>query len=106
MFRNPQGVQVRDFLEANEARLKDKHFMYVVGTNLEEDIYLRRRNTRGVQDGINVKIGMSQSGVKSYTHMSSNFDPRFPQSGIRVLFLKQFPRRTSGETGSSIVYRV
>ena len=110
MYQNPQGVQVRDFLEANEARLKDKHFLYVVSTNLEEDTYLRRRNTRGSKDGINVKIGMSQSGVtarlKSYTHMSSNFDPRFPQSGIRVLFLKQFPRRTSGETGSSIVARV
>ena len=110
MYQNPQGVQVRDFLEANEARLKDKHFLYVVSTNLEEDTYLGRRNTRGSKDGINVKIGMSQSGVtarlKSYTHMSSNFDPRFPQSGIRVLFLKQFPRRTSGETGSSIVARV
>ena len=110
MYQNTRGVQVRDFLEANEARLKDKHFLYVVSTNLEEDTYLRRRNTRGSKDGINVKIGMSQSGVtarlKSYTHMSSNFDPRFPQSGIRVLFLKQFPRRTSGETGSSIVARV
>jgi hypothetical protein len=110
MYQNTRGVQVRDFLEANEARLKDKHFLYVVSTNLEEDTYLRRRNTRGSKDGINVKIGMSQSGVtarlKSYTHMSSNFDPRFPQSGIRVLFLKQFPRRKSGETGSSIVARV
>ena len=78
MYQNAQGVQVRDFLEENEARLKDKHFLYVVGTNLEEDTYLRRRSTRGSKDGINVKIGMSQSGVtarlKSYTHMSSNFD--------------------------------
>ena len=110
MYQDTRGVQVRDFLEANEARLKDKHFLYVVSTNLEEDTYLRRRTTRGSTDGINVKIGMSQSGVtarlKSYTHMSSNFDPRFPQSGIRVLFLKQFPRRKSGETGSSIVARV
>ena len=38
--------------------------------------------------------------------MSSNFDQLFPQSGIRVLFLKQFPRRTRGETGVSIVARV
>ena len=110
MYQNAQGVQVRDFLEENEARLKDKHFLYVVGTNLEEDTYLRRRSTRGSKDGINVKIGMSQSGVtarlKSYTHMSSNFDELFPQSGIRVLFLKQFPRRTRGETGTSIVARV
>ena len=85
MYQNTRGVQVRDFLEANEARLKDKHFLYVVSTNLEEDTYLRRRNTRGSKDGINVKIGMSQSGVtarlKSYTHMSSNFDQRFP--GLR-----------------------
>ena len=110
MYQNAQGVQVRDFLEENEARLKDKHFLYVVGTNLEEDTYLRRRSTRGSKDGINIKIGMSQSGVtarlKSYTHMSSNFDELFPQSGIRVLFLKQFPRRTRGETGVSIVARV
>ena len=110
MYQNAQGVQVRDFLEENEARLKDKHFLYVVGTNLEEDTYLRRRSTRGSKDGINVKIGMSQSGVtarlKSYTHMSSNFDELFPQSGIRVLFLKQFPRRTRGQTGVSIVARV
>jgi hypothetical protein len=74
---------------------------------LEEDIYLRRRSTSGSKDGINVKIDMSQSGVtarlKSYTRMSSNFDPRFPQSGISVLFLKQFPRHASGETGTSIV---
>ena len=110
MYQNTQGVQVRDFLEENEARLKDKHFLYVVGTNLEEDTYLRRHSTRGSKDGINVKIGMSQSGVtarlKSYTHMSSNFDQLFPQSGIRVLFLKQFPRRTRGEKGVSIVARV
>jgi hypothetical protein len=110
MYQDTRGVQVRDFLEANEARLLDKHFLYVVGTNLEEDTYLRRRSTRGSKAGINVKIGMSQSGVtarlKSYTHMSSNFDELFPQSGIRVPFLKQFPRRTSGETGSSIVSRV
>jgi len=38
--------------------------------------------------------------------MSGNFDELFPQSGIRVLFLKQFPRRPSGETGTSIVARV
>ncbi len=110
MYQNAQGVQVRDFLEENEARLKDKHFLYVVGTNLEEDTYLRRRSTRGSKDGINVKIGMSQSGVtarlKSYTHMSSNFDQLFPQSGVRVMFLKQFPRRMKGETGVSIVARV
>ena len=110
MYQNPRGVQVRDFLEENEARLKDKHFLHVVGTNLEEDTYLRRHSTRGSKYGIHVKIGMSQSGVsarlKSYTHMSSNFDPMYPQSGIRVLFLKQFPRRTRGETGISIVARV
>ena len=102
MYQDTRGVQVRDFMEANEARLKDKHFLYGVGTNLEEDTYLRRRSTRGSKDVINVKIGMSQSAVsarlKSYTHMSSNFDELFPQSGIRVLF----PRRTRGETGVSI----
>ena len=63
IYKDPQGVQVRDFLEENEARLKDKHFLYVVGTNLEEDTYLRIHSTRGSKDGINVKIGMSQSGV-------------------------------------------
>ena len=40
IYKDPQGVQVRDFLEENEARLKDKHFLYVVGTNLEEDTYI------------------------------------------------------------------
>ena len=96
MYQNAQGVQVRDFLEENEARLKDKHFLYVVGTNLEEDTYLRRRSTRGSKDGINVKIGMSQSGVtarlKSYTHMSSNFDELFPQSGISRSVLPNSPK--------------
>ena len=64
IYKDPQGVQVRDFLEENEARLKDKHFLYVVGTNLEEDTYLRRHSTRGSKDGINVKIGMSQSRIQ------------------------------------------
>jgi len=27
IYKDPQGVQVRDFLEENEARLKDKHFL-------------------------------------------------------------------------------
>ena len=63
MYQNTQGVQVRDFLEENEARLKGKHFLYVVGTNLEEDTYLRRRSTRGSKDGINVKIGMSEGST-------------------------------------------
>jgi hypothetical protein len=85
MYQNTQGVQVKDFLEANEARLKDKHFLYVVGRNLEEDTYLRRHSTRGSKDGINVKIGMSQSGVtahlKSYTHMSSKIRPEVSSIG-------------------------
>jgi len=79
MYQDTQGVQVKYFLEANEARLKDKHFLYVVGTNLEEDTFQRRRNMRGSKDGINGKIGMSQSGVtarlKSYTRMSTTSNP-------------------------------
>ncbi len=110
MLKNAQGVQVRDFLEENEARLQDEPFRYVGGTNLEEDIYLRRHSTRGSKEGINVKIGLSQSRVtarlKSYTHVSSNFDELFPHSGIRVLFLQQFPRRAKGQAGTSIVAHV
>ena len=83
---------MRDFLEANEAYLKDKHFLYVVGMYFEEYTNLRRHSTRGSTDGINVEIDMSSSGVtsrlKSYTQMSRNSDLRFPHLGTRVLFFK------------------
>ena len=33
MYQDTRGVQVRDFLEANEARLKDKHFLHYENEN-------------------------------------------------------------------------
>ena len=36
LTRRPGERLFGDFLEANEARLKDKHFLYVVSTNLRE----------------------------------------------------------------------
>ena len=89
VYQDKTGLQVQDFLSKYENELKSKHVVYVVQTNLAED-NLFHRNTRNEAQGVNVKIGKSEgtahTRLKSYTHMSSNYNERFKQSGVRVLY--------------------
>jgi len=106
VYQDPKGLQVQDFLSKFENELKDKHVIYVVQTNLAED-NLFHRNTRNEAQGVNVKIGKSEgtahTRLKSYTHMSSNYNERFKQSGVRVLYIQTFPKRDVGISGAPMV---
>lgn len=106
LFKNAQGLQMRDFLRQYGERIKNKHVLYAVSTNLAEDQQIRRV-TRSRGSGMNIKIGKSEGNpyarLLSYTNMGSNYSQQFPQSGIRVLMVRTYPKRKDSETGTSLV---
>ena len=106
IFQNSAGVQMEAFLRQYGERIKNKHVIYAVTTNLAEDRHISR-STRSRLGGVNIKIGKSTGNpyarLKSYTNMGSNYQAQFPQSGVRVLFVKVYPRRTEAQSGKPIV---
>ena len=106
IFQNSAGVQMEVFLRQYGERIKNKHVIYAVTTNLAEDRYISR-STRARLGGVNIKIGKSTGNpyarLKSYTNMASNYQAQFPQSGVRVLFVKVYPRRTEAQSGKPVV---
>ena len=107
IFQSTTGMQMEQFLKSYGEKIKHKHVLYVVTTNLEEDRQLQRGRTRQILPGINVKIGKSSGNpyarLKSYTNMSSNFSAQFPQSGVRVLFVRSYQKRKESESGKLLV---
>ena len=106
IFKSSLGVQMDAFLREYGGRIKNKHILYAVTTNLAEDREISR-STRGRAGGINIKIGKSTGNpyarLKAYTNMSSNYQAQFPQSGVRVLFVRTYPKRKEGQSGKPIV---
>lgn len=106
IFKSSLGVQMDSFLREYGARLKNKHILYAVSTNLAEDREISR-STRGRLGGVNIKIGKSignpYARLKSYTNMASNYKAQFPQSGVRVLFVRTYPKRKESQSGKPIV---
>ena len=106
IFKSSLGVQMDSFLREYGARLKNKHILYAVSTNLAEDREISR-STRGRLGGVNIKIGKSTGNpyarLKAYTNMASNYKSQFPQSGVRVLFVRTYPKRKEGQSGKPIV---
>jgi len=106
VYQDANGMQIRNFLEKYQKELKDKHVIYVVQTNFAED-NMYHRDTRNSPEGVNVKIGKSEgtahTRLLSYTHMASNYDDRFKQSGVRVLYVQSFPKKEMGVGGAPIV---
>ena len=96
-------MQIELFLKSFGEKIKNKHVLYAVTTNLEEDRQLQRGRTRSILPGVNMKIGKSSGNpyarLKSYTNMSSNFSAQFPQSGVRVLFVRSYQNRKDAESG-------
>ena len=58
IFQNSSGVQMEVFLRQYGKRIKNKHVIYAVTTNLAEDRYISR-STRARLGGVNIKIGKS-----------------------------------------------
>lgn len=106
IFKSSLGVQMDAFLREYGERIKNKHILYAVTTNLAEDREISR-STRGRAGGINIKIGKSTGNpyarLKAYTNMSSNYQAQFPQSGVRVLFVRTYPKRKESQSGKPIV---
>ena len=106
IFKSSLGVQMDSFLREYGARLKNKHILYAVSTNLAEDREISR-STRGRLGGVNIKIGKSTGNpyarLKAYTNMASNYKSQFPQSGVRVLFVRTYPKRKESQSGKPIV---
>ena len=103
VFKSSLGVQMDSFLREYGARLKNKHILYAVSTNLAEDREISR-STRGRLGGVNIKIGKSignpYARLKAYTNMASNYKAQFPQSGVRVLFVRTYPKRKESQSGN------
>jgi hypothetical protein len=106
VFKSSLGVQMDSFLREYAGRLKNKHILYAVSTNLAEDREISR-STRGRLGGVNIKIGKSTGNpyarLKAYTNMASNYKAQFPQSGVRVLFVRTYPKRKDSQSGKPIV---
>ena len=106
IFKSSLGVQMDSFLREYGARLKNKHILYAVSTNLAEDREISR-STLGRLGGVNIKIGKSTGNpyarLKAYTNMASNYRAQFPQSGVRVLFVRTYPKRKDSQSGKPIV---
>ena len=106
IFKSSLGVQMDSFLREYGARLKNKHILYAVSTNMAEDREISR-STRGRLGGVNIKIGKSTGNpyarLKSYTNMASNYRAQFPQSGVRVLFVRTYPKRKDSQSGKPVV---
>jgi hypothetical protein len=106
VFKSSLGVQMDSFLREYAGRLKNKHILYAVSTNLAEDREISR-STRGRLGGVNIKIGKSTGNpyarLKAYTNMASNYRAQFPQSGVRVLFVRTYPKRNESQSGKPIV---
>jgi len=97
---------MKEFLRQYGDRIKQKHVLYAVSTNLAEDKQIRR-TTRSRPGGVNIKIGKASSDaysvIQRYTRMGSNYSEQFPQSGVRVLMVRIYPKRRDTETGTSLV---
>ena len=106
LFQNAQGLEMKEFLRQYGDRIKQKHVLYAVSTNLAEDKQIRR-TTRSRRGGVNIKIGKASSDaysvIQRYTRMGSNYSPQFPQSGVRVLMVRIYPKRKDTETGTALV---
>ena len=106
IFKSSLGVQMDSFLREYAGRLKNKHILYAVSTNLAEDREISR-STLGRLGGVNIKIGKSTGNpyarLKAYTNMASNYKAQFPQSGVRVLFVRTYPKRKDSQSGKPIV---
>ena len=106
IFKSYEGVQMETVLRQYGELIKNKHVLYAVTTNLKEDREISR-STRRRLGGVNIKIGKSTGNpyarLKSYTNMSSNYQAQFPQSGVRVLYIASYPRRSETQSGKPIV---
>tara|TARA_R110002072_G_scaffold32423_1_gene98935 strand:+ start:36 stop:641 length:606 start_codon:yes stop_codon:yes gene_type:complete len=107
IFKDANGIQMNDFLRAYKHQIADKDILYVVQTNLNEDNFVVQKRTRNNIDGINFKIGKTEGHaydrLKSYTNMSSNQTNIYKQSGVKVLFVKSYPKRQDNQSGQKIV---
>lgn len=106
-FEDEDGMPILDFKEKYANELKDKHGIYVVQSNLEQDLddngrITRRRNYSGTV----VKVGRSQGSF------ISRFDAyarevgvkkmsRTDQGGIRILYVRFLPKKDPLMTGKS-----
>tara|TARA_R100000951_G_C2644780_1_gene182182 strand:- start:1596 stop:2462 length:867 start_codon:yes stop_codon:yes gene_type:complete len=110
IFQSSSGMQMKEFLEKYKDKIKNKDILYVVQTNLAEDNAKTTIQTRQRISGVNIKIGKSESNaysrLLSYTHMGSNFTPKYKQSGIRVLYIRSYQKRTSMESGKKMIQKV
>ena len=110
IFQSSSGMQMKEFLEKYKDKIKNKDILYVVQTNLAEDNAKTTLRTRQRISGVNVKIGKSESNaysrLLSYTHMGSNFTPKFKQSGVKVLYIRSYQKRTTMESGKKMIQRV
>ena len=70
IFSDPRGLQMDLFLQKYQNQIKDKHILYVVSTNLEEDEQISR-STRGVLGGVNLKIGKATANAYARLKASS-----------------------------------
>ena len=110
LYQDPNGMEYEQFRQNYGNLIKDKDILYVVQSNLEQDNRIIDRATRAHKDGVIVKVGKSEGNgiprLKSYADAYGTRTTTFNQSGVRVLFVKVFPKRSTLTSGKKLVQRV
>ena len=110
IYQDPNGLEYEEFRQTYGNLIKDKDIIYVVQSNLEQDIRIIDRATRANKDGVIVKVGKSEGNgiprLKSYADAYGTRTTTFNQSGVRVLYVKIFPKRALLTSGKKLVQRV
>ena len=111
VLESREGMPFPEFVAKYKESLKGKHGIYVVQTNLEQDLDSNGRITRGKNySGSVVKVGRSQgtfiSRLSEYAaHSGGKRMSASDQGGIRVLFIMTLPQKNALTTGKSLTVR-
>lgn len=111
VIESEEGIPFPEFVAKYKEILKDKHGIYVVQTNLEQDMDQNGRITRGKNyQGSIVKVGRSQgtfiARISEYAaHSGGRKMSLTDQGGIRVLFIGTLPKKDAFITGKSYTVR-
>lgn len=107
-FQSKEGMNFLEFKQKYADKVKGKHGIYVIQTNLEQDQEKVGRRTRNKNySGSVVKVGRSQGTfMKRFSDYAYNTGAqrfsRTDQGGLKILYVKFLPQKNPLATGKSL----
>lgn len=101
-YQSKNGIHYRDFIDKYKQELKNQHGIYVVQTNLLQDV-----NNPNLRGKTVVKVGRSQgtfaARLADYSSATGSAPiNRRDQGGVRVLYIKFLPKAKVGFQGTPL----